>query len=237
MQKRPDIPFLLDVLENCSAERATRLSVAFGHISRYFVFLHYIVERYQAVSRDYVENMKTINEMFQRGVSGDSFTKEEAAILDQGTVLHDRLHLEIESFYLFAKIFLDKVAHFLEFYFGQDRGRSLDSHDQLVKNIASYSESKGLALPTEFLELAETLKRAISDHRDYQIAHEKSPRTMYGTLYDLDGKTRITQVRLNPTDRDQQVESTPLEELLAAAERYLRIAIEIVKNDQRRSTV
>src|SRR5258705_7840637 len=118
MQKRPDIPLLLDVLENCSAEESTKLSVAFGHISRYFVFLHYIVERYQAVSRDYVANIKTINEMFQRGVSGNSFIKEEAAVLDQGAVLHDRLHLEIESFYLFAKIFLDKIANFLEFYFG-----------------------------------------------------------------------------------------------------------------------
>ena len=36
-------------------------------------------------------------------------------------MLTTRLHLEIESFYLFAKILLDKVAHFVEFYFGPGR--------------------------------------------------------------------------------------------------------------------
>ena len=53
-----------------------------------------------------------------------------------------QLHLEIESYYLFSKIMLDKIVHALEFYFGQGRKKSLDSHDGLVKNSASYVARK-----------------------------------------------------------------------------------------------
>ncbi len=83
-------------------------------------------------------------EIFERGKSGDAFTKEESAFLDQGPVLFNQLHLEIESFDLFAKIFLDKIANFLEFYFESARGLSLDSHDQLV--ISSETGRKGVEL-------------------------------------------------------------------------------------------
>src|SRR5688572_10050382 len=38
--------------------------------------------------------------------------------------------------------------------------------------------------PAGLLDLATNLKRDISDFRDYQIAHHKSPRTLRGTLFD-----------------------------------------------------
>jgi hypothetical protein len=237
MRKRPDVPLLADVLdENCSAEVSTRLGVAFGHVCRYFAFLHYIFEEYEKASNDFVENTKAIQVMFEQGVAGNAFTEEQVPVLDQAPVLHDLLHLRIETFYLFAKIFLDKIAHFLEFYFGQGRGLSLDSHDQLVKNFAAFSESKGLALTVEFLDLAERLKTDISDYRDYQISHEKSPRTLYSTSYDAEGKTTITQLRLNPTEKDRQARSTPLADLLSAADRYLRVTFEILKSNANKSS-
>ena len=237
MRKRPDVPLLTDVLENFSAHDSTRLGVAFGHVLRYFAFLHYILEEYEEAGRDYIENTKTMTAMFQDGVSGNPFTAEQTAILDQGPVLHDLVHLRIETFYLFAKIFLDKIAHFLEFYFGQGRGLSLDSHDQLVKNFEAFSESKSLVLPADFLTVATGLKSAISDHRDYQIQHEKSPRTMYGTSYNPEGETTIMQLRLNPTEKDRQINSAPLGNLLKEADGYLRLTVELVKTNADKSVV
>ena len=55
----------------------------------------------------------------------------------------------------------------------------------------------------EFLKVANELKTTISDHRDYEIAHDKSHRNLYGTLQDSEGKTRIAKHRLNPTERDR----------------------------------
>jgi hypothetical protein len=229
---------LSDVLgENYSADDSTRLGVAFGHVARYFAFLHYTFEEYEEASQAFVENTTALSAIFQEGITGNSFNEEQKAIHDQGPVLHDLLHLRVETFYLFAKIFIDKIAHFLEFYFGQGRGLSLDSHDQLVKNFKDFSESKGLVLPGEFLDLANRLKADISDHRDYQISHEKSPRTMYATSFDAEGKTKINQLRLNPTEKDQQVQSIPLGDLLKHADRYLRLTIEIIKTNADKSVV
>lgn len=42
------------------------------------------------------------------------FTSEETDVYDQIESVTDDLHLDIESFYLFAKIFLDKIARFIE---------------------------------------------------------------------------------------------------------------------------
>jgi hypothetical protein len=121
------------------------------------------------------------------------------------------LHLDIESFYLFAKIYLDKIAHAFEFYFGPGRGKSMDSHDQLVKNFPAYAKEKGLTLPSDLMSIATRLKSDISDYRDYEIAHEKSPRRLSGTVFDTEGKMRIIATHLYPTKKDQQkgVESTP----------------------------
>jgi len=108
------------------------------------------------------------------------------------------LQLEIESFYLFAKILLDKVAHFVEFYFGQGQGCSLVSQDQFVKNLPTHAALKGIKFTDRFAETMKTLKQDISDHRDYQIAHEASPKTLHGTLFDAEGKTKIFSNRLYP---------------------------------------
>jgi hypothetical protein len=121
------------------------------------------------------------------------------------------LHLEIESFYLFAKILLDKIAHALEFYFGLGRKKSLDSHDGLVKNFAQYAEVKCLTLPSDFMTIAARLKTDVSDYRDYEIAHEKSPRRMSGTVFDAEGRMRIVATSLYPTEQRSAggIKSTP----------------------------
>jgi len=232
MRTRPDIPLLREVLSNASPNESTRLGVAFSQISRYLIFLNLIVDRFKAISQRYVENSNARIQMFEHGVSNDRFTPEQAALLEQGEVLHYEVHLEIETFYLFAKILLDKVAHFLQVYFGQERGMPLNSHDQLVRNFARFCDAKGVTPSSKFLEMARTLKVGISDHRDYRIAHEDSPRTMYGTMHDSTGRPRISMFRLNPTERDQQIESGPLEDLFVEADRYIRLAIEVVKTNQ-----
>lgn len=132
-----------------------------------------------------------------------------------------RLHLEIESFYLFAKILLDKVARALEFYFGLGRSCSLDSHDDLVKNLATYAGQKGITLSQRFVEIANMLKKDISDHRDYQIAHEKSPGTIFGTLFDVEGKTKIFSSRFYPKESEKQVATQELDKLLRDLDEYL----------------
>jgi hypothetical protein len=151
MRKRPDIPLLSDWLnQSFSADDSTRIGVAFGHVARYFTFLHYIFEEYEQASSDYLENTKAITAIFQNGLGGNSFTEKQSAIFDEAPVLHDLLHLRIETFYLFAKIFLDKIAHFFEFYFGQARGLVSRFSRSACKEFPRFLRVKGVSVISGF---------------------------------------------------------------------------------------
>lgn len=129
-----------------------------------------------------------------------------------------------EVFYLLAKIMLDKAAHAVEFYFGPVNKASLDSHDQLVKNLERYAAGRRLESGKEFqrfASMAGRLKRDVSDFRDYQIAHEKSSRTTWVTLWGGPKDIRMGLIRLYPTAKDVQNESRALENLWEDLDAYL----------------
>ena len=207
-----------------------KFAMCFAQISRYYAFLQVILKRYEAASRQLFENTKAMQASLLAGTH--SFTDEQMKLHEEGVRLMLLVHLEIESFYLFAKICLDRIAHALEFYFGPVRGRSLDSHDDLVKDFLLYAEAKTLVLPTDFMKVAEALKKDISDYRDYEIAHEKSPRRMSATVFDAEGRMRIAGTSIYPTDKDQQVESKVLHDLAGDLDIYLKLLIEVVKSNR-----
>ncbi|MBC7577801.1 MAG: hypothetical protein H7312_10655 [Tardiphaga sp.] len=100
----------------------------------------------------------------------------QIALLEELGTVGINVHLQIESYYLIGKIALDNIAHAIEHYFGSTRNMSLDSHDKLCKFFDSYLLAKGLVVRSEMRTQAELLKLRISNLRDYQISHEKSPR-------------------------------------------------------------
>jgi hypothetical protein len=165
-------------------------------------------------------------------------TEEEVALHDSGANLSLHVHFETETFYLHAKILLDNVARAIELYFGQARGLALDSHDDLTKRLAAYATDRGLSDPSKaLLDLVERLKRDISDYRDYQISHEKSPRTMKATIYTLDDpkSMRVLSNQLYPKAKDAQVESRALHELLVDIETYLRATMNWIAENHART--
>ena len=209
-------------------------SASFGKFIRNYQFLIIIAKRHKDESSEYVQVGQPF--MSPAGKPGvHRFTDEEQSRWAEWMSLHYFVHLEIESFYLFAKILLDQVAHALEFYFGQVRNTSLDSHDQLVKHLENFSKGNKLDLPSELMALAGDLKETISDHRDYEIAHEKSPKTVHGTAI-YGNQIGITSFRVYPqSERDQTVQTKPPEELLNKIDQYLNLVMEFFKNNSDRS--
>jgi hypothetical protein len=147
------------------------------------------------------------------------------------------LHMEIEIFYLFVKILFDRVSHSLEFYFGLVRNTSLDSHDQLTKNFPNYSLAKCLTVPSGFMEQPKSLKQTISDHRDYEIAHEKSPRTVRATSLTQDGKVSITSSQLYPSEPFRQSQTQPLTNFVADIDLYLETVINVVLKNREKTNL
>lgn len=213
---------------------------AFSTILRYYQFLQIIINRYSEISKLFIENTKRL----QISIGGKSgrVNKEQAELLEQGDILSTKLHLEIESYYLFAKILLDRVARALESYFGLVRGLALDSHDDLAKRINGYCSRKNLKAPEPLIKIVNELKNGISDFRDYEISHEKSPRTLRGTSYDAEGNTSLTLNVLYPTEKELadkkfQRQSKSLKELMKNLDKYLEIVISFVEENQDKSAL
>jgi hypothetical protein len=154
------------------------------------------------------------------------------AELDKAT---DVVHLEIESFYLFAKILLDTVARAIERYFGQARGCSLDSHHDLLKNFGKYTALKKLVVPTDFIEKAKRLRKDVSDFRDQEIAHSKRLNRITGTALSQDGRRArliATSTIVPPERLKPQASSIHVGKLMSAVEDYIASAIEIVRTNR-----
>jgi len=203
-------------------------AMTFGNIVRYLSFLEIIFGRYNEAS-------KLAHRSFKNLIENSKADKKQTQIainylLEVQRRDSELLHLEIETFYLFAKILLDKIARAMELYFGKARKASLDSHDDLTKNIARFVETKKTKkLPEKLFELAVWLKRNVCDYRDKQITHEKSPRTIKGTVFGSEEEdTRIITTRIYPTDHDKQIESLELNKVYEQIKVYLKLTIDFI---------
>ncbi|HRH23342.1 MAG TPA: hypothetical protein PK295_01800 [Candidatus Magasanikbacteria bacterium] len=223
--------------EKFSTRHNNLFANSFAQIVRYYKFLVIIMTRYEKACRDYSNNRDKLQTIFQPG--NHTLDEKELNLLKESEEFTEILHLEIESFYLFAKILLDKIARSIEFYFGPSRGLPLDSHDDLSKNLEKYIKDKSLSpLPPNLKDLIAKAKQDISDYRDYQISHEKSPRTIRGTSFSLRSKTAtISTVRLYPTEKDVQEESKDIHQVKDLLDKYIEEMIKYIELNREKTNL
>jgi hypothetical protein len=211
-----------------AAEDNARLVTVLRHVARYYKFLLVIYERYQEASNGL---QRGYQQLIQSSDTGD--TSRNFYELDHLSML---VQIEIESYYLFAKVLLDKVAHLFEFYFGQGRGLSLDSHDDLAKNLVEYCKVKHISHCDTLVGLVGALKKDVSDFRDYQIAHEKSPRTLhvvgFANAGDANANATIHLTRMNPREKDAYKMSKPITGLHDDIEAYIQMMVGLLRDNR-----
>jgi len=204
-------------------------------IMRYYEFLTVILERHTETSTIYSSlNRRTMADS-SRG--SREATRDETLVLGELFKYMTLVQLEVESFYLFAKILLDRTAHFVELFLGRARKLSLDSHDKLTKNIESYALKKGLTIHPSLLELMRRMKVDVSDHRDYGIAHEKGPRTVRTIWLSSDGPLSILYNRVLPTNLDKYMATRPLSELFDDIDKYLAEIVAFAQMNSHKTTL
>lgn len=211
------------------AEHNNMFAFAFVQVVRYRDFLKIIYDRHMPIAAELKANAEKIGEMNRAhsAISG-ILSDDEMRLLENDGLISTRLQCEIESFYLFAKILLDRVARAVEFYFGQGRNAGLDSHDDFVKNIGKYASQKNLEVNAELISVMASLKKNISDFRDYQIAHEKSPRTLRNSAIDAEGRAKMLLMQIYPKENEEQKESQSLEELFITINQYLGLIVDFL---------
>ncbi|MEK7510383.1 MAG: hypothetical protein AAB567_02395 [Patescibacteria group bacterium] len=224
--------------ERFSVRHNNLFAFSFSQISRYYEFLKIIQERYHKVSASFIENTKAQQATFQSGTH--TMTDEQMAILNKGRGITTILHLEIESYFLFAKILLDKVARAIEFYFGQARNLSLDSYDDLTKKFGNYISTKQLTvLSSDLNELMKSLKECVSDYRDKEITHEKSSRTMKATMfsYGANSTVWVASTKIYPTEKDKQVESKEIDEVMNLIDKYISEIVKYIQKNKEKTNL
>ncbi len=210
-----------------------------GQIVRYYQFTLITFDKYQKANKNFMEIIETQKQSFKEG-SG-VISKEQMELLNKSAEITLYLHLEIESFYQFAKILLDKIANAIELYFGQVRKKPLDSHDDMAKNFDAYTGEKKLKKILKLDELIKKLKKDISDYRDYKISHQKSPRVIKATVF-AGGKTRMSITKIYPSEEEQQelredLETKFLDELKLDLETYIEYVIEFIKTNKAKTNL
>jgi len=194
---------------------------SFSQVTRYYDFLLIVRKRYEESSKLFIANFKEFQDRINKIPGSHPMTPKQIRIQSAESLITTKLHLEIESFYIFAKIMLDQLSRAIELYFGQARNLTLDSHDDFCKNISRYTLKKGIIIRKKLIDSAEKLKSDISDFRDKEIAHNKKPRTVRGTMFSATGETSMMLSNIYPKLSDKQVESKHINELLSSIDNYI----------------
>lgn len=211
-------------------EDNNKFAMAFGQILRYRSFLGIISHRHEDHNREFFKLIERQKLLSSSG--GGQLTEEQAAWWEEISNLSTHIQLEIESYYLFAKILLDKVSRFVEFFFGPERGLSLDSHDQMTKCFDAYARNKNLKGYDRVATSLTSLKTDIANFRDYQISHEKSPRTIRGISFSGTGQTSILSTKMYPKVTDVQVQSETPGKLEEDLHLYLREIMLLIQTNR-----
>ena len=201
-------------------------AVDLGQALRYYSFLLIILGRYEEA------NEKRLPTQTNQPVR---MTPEQGRLMEESTRLTTLVHLEIESFYLFAKVFLDNVARFLHVYFGQARKVRLKSHHDWAGCHEEYCEVKGLVTPEGLSESVILLKECICDYRDKEISHEMSLRRIKATVWGSSGDARIASGIVRPRKGDTTATSAELPQLMEAINAYVRQVITLVESNRSKS--
>lgn len=200
----------------------------------YYNFLLIVADRYKKTSKKIVSTYNKIIKLINAQPSGPRpMTDELMRLTKEGQRLNTLVQLEIERFYLFAKIFLDKIALFIQNYFGPARGISLRSHDRLEKEHERFRLAKDLTYPQGFSRSIIFLKEHISDYRDKQISHMQSHRSVKGTMWGATEQVKISTMQLYPTETEKEAQdSQELLALIEAIDTYIQHLITLIESNR-----
>lgn len=227
--------FILTEIEHYDDRDVNRFSASLWQATRYYDFLQLIIKRYRIASRNYEAHARrmmatTLDE------SSSATSGEVAGLIEAGQARYTRLHLEIESFYMFATILLNKIANLVEDYFGQARQCSLISHNELRKSYKKFANEKGITIPKELGGNLERLQTTVVDYRNKQVAHLRNPRVLKGTAFDKLGNSKIVLGYIYPRETDKLLSSPKvIDDVMQDIDFYIRQVITLIKTNRSKS--
>jgi len=217
----------------------------FEEISRYYLFLIIIKDRHSKLVQEYTGIFNSFQKSIDKSPGPHTFTDKQMKLDKELIKSGDLIQLEVESFYQFAKILLDKIAFAIEFYFGRNEGSGLqiESHHWMVEDknnsgvlkIEHYCQSRNIQINDSLINIMKELQSDISKFRDKSITHMSSPRIIRGTS--LDGKMILGKIY--PHDERDSISKTSksLDELLMSIESYIDLIIRFIQINKEKTVL
>lgn len=163
-----------DRLSGTARRDATALHAAFGHVLRGYRYLELIHARHVPTARRYKELLAGLFGRMDPAFEGGAISyDDEMASMDaeMGDLL-DFAHIDLETFYLFAKTVLDRTAGLVELYFGPERGLPVRTHEKLAANFKEYAVRRGLVVPGGLHETLAHVHGMVYTHRSDSATNE-----------------------------------------------------------------
>lgn len=221
-------------LSGHSSREAAVLHAAFGHILRGYRYLELIHERHVPTAKRYKEQLAALFSKMDPAFDGGAITYDEemeSMDAEMGDLL-DVAHLDLETFYLFSKTVLDRVAQYVELYFGSEPKLPVRAHDKLFGNFSEYATRRGIVLPDGFMQSVAHVHEMISTHQsdsatnDARVAQSPS-----------DLMIAHTDLRPGPNGSANSVTRLSLTtgQLLNTVDGYLRLVLELIRRNPNRA--
>ena len=228
------LDFIVRERERYTDRDNNRFAFSLGQAARYYGFLQIVYSRYVDANVRFIDNSKHMRAALVKQSDGTS-GPERHALYVEGRDVAELLHLDYESFYLFGTIFVDRIACFIEGYFGAPRQGRIDKHRSLKNKLIAYADEKRLVLPDGFADSVAFLEDSLAEFRDKVITHDKSWRSMPMTVWTPEGEARLGKTKLYPTEGDKQVEGKEPKELLEAIDRYIEQLVYLIETNRSRT--
>ena len=217
-------------------EYDNKFNHAFIEVYRYYRFLRIINDKHQSlISERIIADMNFRNAQ-PKDLGTYKMTATQMELWNKLTELSDYMQLEVESFYQFAKIFLDKMAYAIEYYFGKGPGKGFSHHSMVQKfqngnvlKIENYCQIKGIELSHRLLNRMVDLQDVISDFRDNHITHLLSTRIFRGT--GIDGRMSLGKIYPKDEKDNIWISSENLESVLESIDDYISQVVDFIETN------
>jgi hypothetical protein len=190
----------------------------FAHAMKYARYLEITLSRSERIRPRLAEALEAI-------IASTKITPRLQTTLRRHGSLHAQYFREVESFYQFAFIFLDRLAQAIVELFGNP-GIDRVSHNWLVDHLPEYARTLGLTQPTPSLNRQSSeLRDKISRFRNNPIVHLNNPRIAETTVYSSDGEITMSFGPRRKEDQEalkgQERESQKLQVLKGLLDSYI----------------
>jgi hypothetical protein len=211
---------------------------ALAHSDRCLRFVRTVAERYDEANSMYVRHRERFKAM-TKGVAGPVTAEASEEFLAEWAA-GETLYLEIESFYFFAKILLDRVADIVHLYFGHPRPRAGSSHSRLVKGVFAQICGTKAIDGRALVPMMKDLHQRVVKHKTDVVEHLVEPRWIPGIELGADRRANVSMGLMSPRADETHFDTQPTEDpviLLKEIEGYVAAVIDFLETNIEKSVL